>query len=458
MQAKKAWESILKILKLKLSQNEFDAWFPNVLPVSITQNKLILSTDNEYLKEKIEKQYLNTIKDILNDILIDIDAEKKDVEIVIVRQDMRIPDELNQNKSEDKRQVHQQDNDYNNSKDTSQQRLNKRYCFENFIVGKSNEFAHAAARAVATSPGKVYNPLFIYGGVGLGKTHLMHAIGNYIMEKNSEAKVHYCSCEQFTNDLINSLKRDKMQQFREKYRKLDILLIDDIQFIIGKESTQEEFFHTFNTLHQYFRQVVISSDRSPNEMKNVEERLVSRFAWGLIADVKAPDYETRVAILKNKAELEGINISEESLAYIADAIKSNIRELEGSLNRIAAKASLLGRKIDFDLIQEVFKGFIEDRAKKVTKHKIIKSVSEFYNISSSEIESNKRTKEIAKARQVSMYFMRNLLNSPFSSIGESFGGRDHTTVMHSVNKIDVEQSLDKSLKFELDQIKQSILK
>ena len=442
MQAKKAWDSILKILELKLEKSEFNTWFKNTEPISMENNTITIAVENNFLKEKIEKNYMRTIKEILNDIFIDY--ENRNIEILVKEQDRKIASktEVIENKKL---------NTKNNGPDS-------KYSFSNFIVGKSNEFAHAAAKGVAISPGKVYNPLFIYGGVGLGKTHLMHAIGNYITSKNPEAKVYYCSSEQFTNDLINSLKKDKMSQFREKYRKLDALLIDDIQFISGKESTQEEFFHTFNSLHQYSRQIVVSSDRPPQEIKNIEERLISRFTWGLVSDIKAPDYETRVAILKNKAEQEGIKIPEDAINYIAEAVKSNIRELEGSLNRVVAKASLLGNDIDFDLIKDVFKNFMEDRAKKITRAKIVKSVSDFFNVSINDIESNKRKKDIAKARQVSMFFLRDMLNIPFSAIGDLFGGRDHTTVMHSVNKIDSEIAFDKTLKFEIDQIRQNILR
>ena len=383
MQANRAWESIKKNLELKLSKSEFKTWFSSASPMSFEDDKLVIAVDNEFTKEKINKEYRDAIKESIRELFIDGDG--KDVEVVVS------PNK----KLNEERLVETRERGFNAN--TKKNNLpDSKYNFSNFIVGKSNEFAHAASRAVAISPGKVYNPLFIYGGVGLGKTHLMHSIGNYITSQNPEAKVYYCSSEQFTNDLINSLKKDRMAQFREKYRKLDALLIDDIQFIAGKESTQEEFFHTFNSLHQYSRQIVVSSDRPPQEIKNIEERLVSRFTWGLVADIKAPDYETRVAILKNKAEAEGITIPEDAINYIAEAIKSNIRELEGSLNRVVAKASLLGRDVDFDMIKEVFKGFMEDRAKKINKGKIIKTVSEFFGVPISDIESNKRKKEIAK--------------------------------------------------------------
>lgn len=450
MQARKAWDSIVKILKLKLAGSEFGSWFLNVEPISIKDNLLLVAVDNEFLKSKL-KEYELDIKEILNDIFIDSNVNGIKIEVRESSKDLS----RNLVKPDKRTKYRKRENE---DKDGILFRTNKKYVFRNFIVGKSNDFAHAAALGVANSPGKVYNPLFLYGGVGLGKTHLMNAIGNKILENNKDAKVYYCSSEQFTNDLINSLKQEKMHQFREKYRKLDVLLIDDIQFIAGKERTQEEIFYTLNTLHQYSRQIVISSDRPPHEMRNIEERLVSRFAWGLIADIKTPDYETKVAILKNKAEEEGIEIPEDAIKYIAESIDSNIRELEGSLNRIVAKASLLNREIDFDLIQNVFKGFREDRARKVTKSKLIRLVSEHYSVPIKDMESNKRKKEITRARQVSMYLLRTMLSLSFASIGEMFGGRDHTTVMHSVDKIDSEIAHNPNVLADIEEIKRAIFK
>lgn len=433
MKAKKAWQKVIE----NINNDNFSGWAANAEPISIDSKELKISVENKFLKEKIEA-YKTEIEYILRDIFIDSENIKLKISIAKEKKEKVDPNAKLEFESSRKRSL---------------QGPNPKYIFNNFVVGKSNEFAHAAAKGVASSPGKVYNPLFIYGGVGLGKTHLMHAIGNSILQNNPTAKVHYCSSEHFTNNLINSLKKDKMTNFREKYRKLDALLIDDIQFIQGKDSTQEEFFHTFNTLHQYSKQIVVSSDRPPENMKNIEARLISRFAWGLIADIKAPDYETRAAILKNKSEIEGIKIPEKAIEYIAESVDSNIRELEGALNRVVAKASLLNRAIDFELIQDIFKMFKEDKAKKITKSKIIKAVSNFYNIPVKEMESNKRRREIAKSRQISMYLLRNLIKMSFSSIGEIFGGKDHTTVMHSVNKIDAAIAHDSVLGSELEEIK-----
>jgi chromosomal replication initiator protein len=448
MSAKEILNKIISIMKKEKLEPKILGWLSNSNAKSFKDKNLVISVENSFLKDKILENREDILKLISkyfidsDNMNIEVEIEKKD-EVETLDFNVTNRDNFESTKS-------RYDSDYD--------KPNEKYQFENYIVGGNNQFAHAAALSVANSPGKMYNPLFIYGGVGLGKTHLMNAIGNMIMKNNSRAVVHYCSSEQFTNSLINSLKRDKMPQFREKYRKIDALLIDDIQFIAGKDSTQEEFFHTFNTLHQYSRQIVISSDRPPQEIKNIEDRLISRFTWGLIADIKAPDYETRVAILKNKAESDNIEIPLKCIEYIAEAVNSNIRELEGSLNRVVAKASLMGKEIDFDLIQDVFKFFKEDKMKKVSKSKILKSVSQFYNIPISEIESNKRKQDIAKARQVSMYFLRNILDLSFSAIGEAFGGKDHTTVMHSFNKIDSLIAYDPNLKSELEELKGIILK
>lgn len=438
---KKIWNSVLELLKDRLNKSEYSISILNIHPYKLESNRFILEAENSYIKDRVERY-----KNIINKALNEVTGNEYEVYIYVKKDYER-----------------EEKGDLTEIKERREEKklvsgLNPKYLFGNFIVGKSNEFAHAAAEGVAVSPGRVYNPLFIYGGVGLGKTHLMHAIGNYILEKNPASKIYYCSSEQFTNDLINSLKIDRMASFREKYRSLDLLLIDDIQFIAGKESTQEEFFYTFNTLHQYSKQIVISSDRPPQEINNIEERLISRFAWGLIADIKPPNYETRVAILKNKAEIEKIDIPYEAINYIAESVSSNIRELEGALNRVVAKASLMKKKIDFELIEEVFKGFIDTRSKLVTKDKILKAVSAFYSLPLEEIKSTKRKKEIAKARQISMYFLRSILNLPFVSIGELFGGKDHTTVMHSVNKVESQIKTSEELNKEISELKQRILK
>jgi chromosomal replication initiator protein len=324
--------------------------------------------------------------------------------------------------------------------------LNPKYTFDSFVIGNSNRFAHAASLAVAESPAKAYNPLFIYGGVGLGKTHLMHAIGHYVLNNNPKSKVVYVSSEKFTNELINSIKDDKNVEFRNKYRNVDVLLIDDIQFIAGKERTQEEFFHTFNDLHEANKQIILSSDRPPKEIPTLEDRLRSRFEWGLIADIQPPDFETRIAILKKKADVENLNIPNEVMVYIATKIKSNIRELEGALIRIVAFSSLTNKEISIDLASEALKDIISSRnSKQVTIELIQDIVSSYFNLKVEDFKSSRRTRNIAFPRQIAMYLCRKLTDMSLPKIGEEFGGRDHTTVIHACEKISKSLKEDETL-------------
>jgi chromosomal replication initiator protein len=315
--------------------------------------------------------------------------------------------------------------------------LNQKYTFEKFVVGTSNQFAHAAAKAVAEAPGKAYNPLFLYGGVGLGKTHLMHAVGHAIKQQNRHLRVAYITSEKFMNELINAIRYDKTQTFRDKYRSIDVLLMDDVQFIAGKERTQEEFFHTFNTLHNDQKQIVISSDCPPREIPTLEERLHSRFEWGLIADIEPPDLETKVAILKRKADLDGIELPDEIAIFIASKIKSNVRELEGSLVRLVAISSLRGIPISRMLAQEALKNIIDaERPEGLTMERIAKVVASHYKLTVDEMKSKNNSRAVAMPRQVAMYLCKRLTKHSFPEIGKEFGGKHHTTVMHSVDKID----------------------
>ena len=324
--------------------------------------------------------------------------------------------------------------------------LNPRYTFDTFVVGGNNEFARAASLAVAENPGEIYNPLFIYGGVGLGKTHLMHSIAHFVLEQNPEAKVLYVTSEKFTNELIEAIQKKTTIQFREKYRSIDILLIDDIQFIIGKESTQEEFFHTFNTLHESKKQIIISSDRPPKEMLTLEDRLRSRFEHGLMADIQPPDYETRMAILKKKEELDGYRIDEEVLRYIATNIKSNIRELEGALTKIVAFSRLKKRDLTLLLAEEALQDIISPNEKKViTPELIIDVVAEHYNITPSDIYSKDKSRSISYPRQIVMYLCRRLTDLSVTEIGKVLGGRDHSTVLHGFDKISKDIKNDSSI-------------
>jgi chromosomal replication initiator protein len=313
--------------------------------------------------------------------------------------------------------------------------LNAKYSFDTFVVGSCNQFAHAASQAVAEAPAKTYNPLYIYGGVGLGKTHLMHAIGHSIKSRNRHLRLTYISSEKFMNELINAIRYDKTLNFREKYRSIDILLMDDIQFLAGKERTQEEFFHTFNALYDAQKQIVISSDCPPREIPTLEERLHSRFEWGLIADIQPPDLETKVAILKRKAEIEKIDLPDNVALFIASKIKSNIRELEGSLVRLVAYASLKGRDLDVDLAQEVLKNIIEEDDRSITVEVIQRTVSDHYGLRVSDLKSKNNSRSVAVPRQVAMYLCKHLTKASLPEIGREFGGKHHTTVIHSVNKI-----------------------
>ena len=314
--------------------------------------------------------------------------------------------------------------------------LNQRYSFDTFIVGSSNQFAHAACRAVAEAPSRSYNPLFIYGGVGLGKTHLMHAIGQYVLEHDPGLKLTYISSERFMNEMINALRYDRILDFRERYRSVDILLVDDIQFVSGKEGTQTEFFHTFNALYDAQKQIVISSDHPPHEIPNLEERLRSRFEWGLIADIQSPDIETKIAILKRKAEAEAVPLPDNVAMYMAGRVKSNIRELEGSLIRLIAYASLTGREITMDLTQEVLRNVMDQDEKAITIETIQKFVSDYYQLKIAELKSRNNSKSVAMPRQIAMYLCKNLTHASLPEIGRSFGGKHHSTVIHSIKKVE----------------------
>ena len=328
--------------------------------------------------------------------------------------------------------------------------LNPRYTFDTFVVGSNNKFAHAASLAVAESPGEIYNPLFIYGDVGLGKTHLMHSIARFILDHNPASKVLYVTSEEFTNELIEALRNGyntTTTQFRDKYRNIDVLLIDDIQFIIGKDATQEEFFHTFNTLHSAKKQIIISSDKPPKDMEILEDRIRSRFEWGLIADISSPDYETRVAILKNKEEMDGYEINEDVIKYIATNIKSNIRELEGSLNKVMAFANLEKREVTVELAEQVLKDIISpDQQKVLTPEYIISTVAEHFDITVDDLKGNKRNSKIVIPRQIAMYLCREMIDIPLKSVGKCLGNRDHTTIMHGCEKIEHELQTSDTMK------------
>ena len=334
--------------------------------------------------------------------------------------------------------------------------LNPKYTFDGFVIGAGNQFAHAAARAVAERPSKAYNPLFLYGGVGMGKTHLMQAIGHDIKRRNPEMSICYVSSEKFTNEMINALRYNKMTSFRDKYRNMDVLLIDDIQFLVHKERTQEEFFHTFNALHESLRQIVIASDRPPKELAEIEDRLRSRFEWGLIADIQPPDLETKVAILQKKAESEHVVLPTDVALYIASNIRSNVRELEGALIRLTAYGSLTGGEMNLPTAQEVLKNVIDSQTKKITIDAIQKIVSEQFGLRPAEIKAKNNSRVIVYPRQIAMYLAKHLTDASLPEIGRQFGGKHHTTVLHSVDKIEEARKTDKDLNRLLNKLAESL--
>lgn len=433
-QLNETWDKVLKILKVEImSEVSYNTWILGLKPIGIKNGVFMIDVPNELTLDIITQRYKLLFKEAIKHVL----NQEINVECVVGGLVKEKDEELSI--KEEKKNVPQNTDTYGI--------LNSKYTFESFVIGNSNRFAHAASVAVAESPANAYNPLFLYGGVGLGKTHLMHAIGHHIKENNPSAKVVYVSSEKFTNELINSIRYDKNLDFRNKYRGVDVLLVDDIQFIAGKESTQEEFFHTFNELYEARKQIIISSDRPPNEIPTLEDRLRTRFAWGLQADIQAPDFETRIAILKKKAEIEKYVVSSDVMVYIATKIKSNIRELEGALIRVMAYSSLTNNKnITVDLAAEALKDIISSsQTKNITIDLIQDVVANYYNLSIQELKSQRRTRNVAYPRQIAMYLSRKMTDMSLPKIGDEFGGRDHTTVIHAYEKISGAVKTDDSL-------------
>jgi len=437
MNFEELWNEVLEIVKEDTNQVSFNTWFKPLKIVAYKNNTIYLETADEFLRNTLKKRHYNFLKNAFNYVL------KKEIELVFTIAGENI------DKNENKRA---ENNSFDNDETISDRKLNPKYRFDNFIIGNSNRFAHAASLAVAEAPATAYNPLFLYGGVGLGKTHLMHAIGHYILDNNPSASVLYVTSEKFTNDLINSIKDGKNEEFRNTYRKADVLLVDDIQFIAGKESTQEEFFHTFNALHEANKQIIVSSDNPPSEIPTLEDRLRSRFEWGLIADIQPPDYETRIAILRKKAEYENYDVPDDVITYIAQNIQSNIRKLEGALIRIYAYASLTNKtEVTLELAQEALKHLISNN-KKITLNDIKEVVANYYSIGVDELVSKKKTKNIAYPRQVAMFVARKLTDLSLPKLGDEFGGRDHSTVLHACNKIEEDIEKNHEIKKNIDDI------
>ncbi|WP_338450430.1 chromosomal replication initiator protein DnaA [Niallia oryzisoli] len=439
------WNSILANVEKKVSKPSFDTWLKATKAHSLQGDSLVVTAPNEFARDWLEERY----SPLITGVLYEITGEEFTVKFIIPQSQTdkgeKIPSPLKETKKVD------------NHSEFPASMLNEKNTFDTFVIGSGNRFAHAASLAVAEAPAKAYNPLFIYGGVGLGKTHLMHAIGHYVLYHNPSAKVVYLSSEKFTNEFINSIRDNKAEEFRNKYRNVDVLLIDDIQFLAGKESTQEEFFHTFNTLHEESKQIVISSDRPPKEIPTLEERLRSRFEWGLITDITPPDLETRIAILRKKAKADGLEIPNEVMLYIANQIDSNIRELEGALIRVVAYSSLVNKDINADLAAEALKNIIpSSKPKVITIQEIQRVVGEHYNVKLEDFKAKKRTKSVAFPRQIAMYLSRELTDLSLPKIGEEFGGRDHTTVIHAHEKISKLLQSDSQLQREVKDIHEEL--
>ncbi|MDA3904306.1 MAG: chromosomal replication initiator protein DnaA [Desulfuromusa sp.] len=435
---KKIWLETLEILKSKISEQNISTWITPIHPLKIIGNQLTVEVPNKFIKDWLNDNYKNIIEETLSDVgtlnyIINIKVNKKTI-------------------IENKNEPLKIETTKKNITVEYRPDINPKYTFDTFVSGTSNQFAHAAAMAVANNPATTYNPLFIYGGVGLGKTHLINAIGNEIYKNNNATKICYYSSEKFTNELINSLRHAKMNEFRNKFRSIDVLLIDDIQFIAGKKSTQEEFFHTFNALYESHKQIIVTSDKFPKEIPDLEERLRSRFEWGLIADIQAPDTETKQAILSMKADQNNIKLPEDVIFFLANAVSNNVRELEGYLIRIGAYSSLTSTPINIEMAKKVLKDILVENSREITIDKIQKKIADHYQIKTIELKSSKRLKNIVFPRQVAMYICRKLTNLSYPEIGNKFGGKDHSTIIHAVKKIERTMKEDLQIKTTIDKI------
>jgi len=430
------WNQLLRELEKKVNNNSFETLQKSLKPLGFYKNTLIIETPNYFSRDWLNDRFSVPFKEVLQKIF------DREIEVKFLTNN-EIPEDVSIANQEPQVRV-----------EATPISFNPKYRFENFIIGNSNRFAHAACFAVADSPSMTYNPLFLYGGAGLGKTHLMQAIGHHILSKFTDKKVAYVTSETFTNELINSIKDNNTNEFRNKYRNMDILLIDDIQFLAGKESTQEEFFHTFNTLYEDNSQIIISSDRPPKEIPTLEERLRSRFEWGLISDIQPPDLETRIAILRKKGQMENINVPDDTISYIADNIHSNIRVLEGAFTKVVAHAQFYNEEINQELATEVLKDILSpERPTKITIELIQKVVTEYFNIRLDELKSKRRTSAISYPRHIAMYITKELLpDISLPKIGKNFGDRDHTTVIHACNKINNKMKDDTTLQNDVSEL------
>lgn len=434
------WKKILTALSGKMSEHILNTWFVPIKGFQLDEKTLMLETPNKIYSQWLCEHYLQTIEQICKELT----GKNIKIEFNIGSQPFS--------------EIKEQKKTELSLKPIHKFLLNPKYSFDSFVVGPGNRFAHAAALAVAESPALAYNPLFFYGRVGLGKTHLLQAIAHYLLDRNPAYNLIYISSERFTNQFITAIKNNNLTKFRQKYRYVDTLLIDDIQFIANKESTQEEFFHTFNVLHDAHKQIIFSSDRPPKEISDLEERLVSRFNWGLVVDIQPPDLETRIAILKKRLEKETVNISDEILLFVAQRIKNNIRELEGALIRVIARASLTHQKIDLPMVEYILRDSIKEEKKNITADMIQKVVTNYFGLHLSDLKSKNRSKNIVYSRQIAIFLMRSLTNYSLKEIGGYFGGKDHTTILHSCNKIEKEIKENKNSKLLIDELTKEIKK
>lgn len=439
-QIKDVWKNVLNLLENELTEISFNTWIKTIVPRGFNGKEITLEVPAEFNKGILESRY----KTLLQNAFTQSTHKVYKMRFVTPNDDTG-----NSQASET--------GPANGQLENFAAQLNPRYTFDSFVIGNSNRFAHAASLAVAESPAKAYNPLFLYGGVGLGKTHLMHAIGHFITKRSPLQKVLYVSSERFTNELINAIKDDKNEQFRAKYRNIDILLIDDVQFIAGKERTQEEFFHTFNSLYEANKQIIMSSDRPPRDMTTLEERLRSRFEWGLTADIQPPDLETRIAILQKKAQLESMVIPNDVMVFIADNIASNIRELEGALNKVVAYSALTDTEVNLETATEALKEMLEAHSNKVIDcTSIIEAVARFFDLKPADFKSKNRSRDVSYPRQIAMYLCRDMTNLSLPKIGAVFGGRDHTTVIHACEKINEERQNNPDARRTVEELKRNI--
>ena len=451
------WLEAQANLKKVLTGQTYTTWIDPLKFLGATDDTIVLEVPSSFFQKWVIDKYLSMIKEAVSAV----NSKTYQIEFHIAEKG---PEEAAETKSEPG-QPATKDKDKEKEKDREKEKdkksefipnLNPKYTFESFVCGASNQFAYAASQAVANKPATNYNPLFIYGGVGLGKTHLVNAIGNQILAKNSKAKICYYSSEKFMNEMINSLRYKKMEEFRNKFRKMDLLLIDDIQFMAGKEATQEEFFHTFNALYESHKQIVVTSDKFPKDIPGLEERLRSRFEWGLIADIQPPDVETKIAILKKKSDLHAVNLPNDVALFLAQGATSNIRELEGMLIRLEAFASLTGNEITLSMAREVMKDIIVEKTKEITVEMIQKHVADHFRIKVSELKSDKRIKTLVVPRQIAIYICRELTKASYPEIGEKFGGKDHSTIIHSVKKIEKQMAGDPDFKGTVEDIKKRL--